>query len=134
VLALCIVTPMGASYRTVHRFFHTKIDWFALQGSFFEKFCWDPKGVYLLAGDESVITKSGKCTFGLDHLFSSLFDKADRYIRCHARRRLCAVLLLLLPVCWALLAADFTARLRGRMATQQADRNDKRQHQERQQS
>jgi hypothetical protein len=75
-------TPTGASYRTVHRFFHTKIDWEAIQGSFFEKFCWDPKGVYLLAGEESVITKSGKCTFGLDRLFSSLFDKAVPGISC----------------------------------------------------
>ena len=69
-------TKEGASYRTVHRFFHTKIDWEAIQWSFFEKFCYDPEGVYLLAGDESVITKSGKKTFGLDRLFSSLFDKA----------------------------------------------------------
>lgn len=69
-------THKGASYRTVHRFFHTKIDWDALQWSFFQKFCYDPKAVYLLAGDESVITKAGKCTFGLDRLFSSLYGKA----------------------------------------------------------
>ena len=73
-------TNEGASYRTVHRFFHTKIDWPTLQWSFFEKLCYDPKGVYLLAGDESVITKSGKCTFGLDRFFSSLYDKPDHYI------------------------------------------------------
>ena len=75
-------TKEGASYRTVHRFFHTKIDWEALQWRFFELFCYDPKGVYLLAGDESVITKSGKCTFGLDRLFSSLYDKAVPGIAC----------------------------------------------------
>jgi putative transposase len=69
-------TKEGASYRTVHRFFHTKIDWAAVQWHFFETFCYDPEGVYLLAGDESVITKSGKRTFGLDRFFSSLYDKA----------------------------------------------------------
>ena len=75
-------TKEGASHRTVHRFFHTRIDWPALQWSFFERFCHDPKGVYLLAGDETVITKSGKRTFGLDRFFSSLHDKAVPGISC----------------------------------------------------
>src|SRR5258708_910903 len=65
-------TQKGARYRTVHRFFHTHIDWLQIKWRFFELFCYDPAGVYVLAGDESVVTKSGKCTFGLDRFFSSL--------------------------------------------------------------
>jgi putative transposase len=34
-----------------------------------------PGGTYLLAGDESVVTKSGKTTFGLDRFFASLAGK-----------------------------------------------------------
>ena len=72
----------GGSYRTIQRFFHTKIDWLAVKWRFFELFVYDPEGVYLLAGDESVITKSGKKTFGLDRFFSSLFDKAVPGLAC----------------------------------------------------
>ena len=69
-------TDKGGSYRTIQRFFHTEIDWLEVKWRFFTLFVYDPKGVYLLAGDESVVTKSGKKTFGLDRFFSSLFDKA----------------------------------------------------------
>ena len=69
-------TDKGGSYRTVQRFFHTEIDWLAVKWRFFTLFCYDPNGIYLLAGDESVVTKSGKKTFGLDRFFSSLYDKA----------------------------------------------------------
>src|SRR5207248_5545173 len=75
-------TPKGASYRTVQRFFHTNIDWQAIQWRFFALFCYDRNGVYLLTGDESVVTKSGKRTFGLDRFFSSLADKAVPGIAC----------------------------------------------------
>jgi putative transposase len=69
-------TDKGGSYRTIQRFFHTEIDWLAVKWRFFHLFCYDPNGIYLLAGDESVVTKSGKHTFGLDRFFSSLYDKA----------------------------------------------------------
>ena len=35
----------------------------------------DEDDVYLLAGDEVVVTKSGKKTYGLDRFFSSLYGK-----------------------------------------------------------
>lgn len=69
-------TDKGGSYRTVQRFFHSEIDWLQVKWCFFHLFVYDPKAIYLLAGDESVITKSGKHTHGLDRFFSSLFDKA----------------------------------------------------------
>ena len=66
----------GGSYRTVQRFFHTEIDWLAVKWHFFMRFVYDPNATYLLAGDETVVTKSGKHTHGLDRFFSSLYDKA----------------------------------------------------------
>jgi len=69
-------TDQGGSYRTVQRFFHTEIDWLAVKWLFFLRFVRDPNGTYLLAGDETVVTKSGKHTYGLDRFFSSLCDRA----------------------------------------------------------
>jgi IS4 transposase len=42
---------------------------------FFRQHLFSPNDVYLLAGDEVVITKAGKKTHGLDRFFSSLFSK-----------------------------------------------------------
>jgi len=75
-------TDQGGSYRTIQRFFHTNIDWLAVKWRFFELFVYDRQGVYLLAGDETVITKAGKQTFGLDRFFSSLLDKAVPGLAC----------------------------------------------------
>jgi putative transposase len=75
-------TDKGGSYRTIQRFFHTQIDWLAVKWRFFELFVYDPHGVYLLVGDETVITKQGKQTFGLDRFFSSLYDKAVPGLAC----------------------------------------------------
>jgi putative transposase len=75
-------TDPGGSYRTIQRFFQTKIDWLAVNWCFFQHFVLDRHGVYLLAGDETVISKSGKCTFGLDRFFSSLWDKAIPGLAC----------------------------------------------------
>ncbi len=72
----------GGSYRTVHRFFHTEIDWTELKWRFFARFVHDPKATYLLAGDETVVGKAGKCTHGLDRFFSSLAAKPIPGIAC----------------------------------------------------
>src|SRR2546423_13990508 len=69
-------TDKGGSYRTVQRFFQTEIDWLSVQWRFFLLFVWDRSGVYLLAGDETVVSKSGQKTFGLDRFFSSLWERA----------------------------------------------------------
>ena len=68
-------TGTGGSYRTVMRFFHTVIPWATVFWVFFRRHLFSANDVYLLAGDEVVITKAGKKTHGLDSFFSSLFSK-----------------------------------------------------------
>src|SRR5438132_8009708 len=68
-------TDKGGSYRTIQRFFQTNIDWLAVNWCFFLHFVYDPAGIYLLVGDETVISKSGKHTFGVDRFFSSLAER-----------------------------------------------------------
>ena len=65
----------GGSYRTVQRFFSTVIPWSQLFWLFFQTHLLKPGEVYLMAGDECVVTKSGKSTYGLDRFFSSLYGK-----------------------------------------------------------
>lgn len=69
-------TDKGGSYRTIHRFFHTTLDWSKIQWLFFQHFLYRPDAVYLLAGDESVVSKSGKHTYGIGWFFSSILNCA----------------------------------------------------------
>lgn len=75
-------TDKGGSYRTIQRFFQTPIDWLAVNWCFFVAFVYDCAGVYLLVGDETVVSKSGQKTFGLDRFFSSLCDRAIPGLAC----------------------------------------------------
>lgn len=68
-------TDKGGSYRTVQRFFQTAIPWAQVMWAFFCTYLQRVEDVYLLVGDESVVTKSGKLTHGLDRFFSSIFGK-----------------------------------------------------------
>jgi hypothetical protein len=65
----------GGSYRTVQRFFSTVLPWAMLFWVFFRQHVYRPGDVYLLVGDEVVVTKAGKTTYGLDRFFSSLYGK-----------------------------------------------------------
>ncbi len=65
----------GGSYRTVQRCFYKVIPWATLFWVFFRHHLLQPDQGYLLAGDECVVTKSGKTTYGLGRFFSSLYDK-----------------------------------------------------------
>lgn len=69
-------TDKGGSYRTLQRFFHTKIDWTKIQWHVFQHFLWCPDTLYLLAGDESIVSKSGKKTYGIGWFFSSILNTA----------------------------------------------------------
>lgn len=71
-------TDQGGSYRTIHRFFHTPIDWSEVQWRFFLLTVKYQDAVYLLAGDESPISKAGKQTHGVDWFFSSIHNKVLR--------------------------------------------------------
>ena len=65
----------GGSYRTVQRFFSQAMPWAVLLWCFFRQHVHRADHIYLLAGDEVVITKAGKHTYGLDRCFASLYGK-----------------------------------------------------------
>jgi len=66
----------GGSYRTVQRFFATVVPWASLFWLFFRTHLFQSGDVYLLGGDETVVTKAGKQTHGLDRFFASLYGKS----------------------------------------------------------
>src|SRR6266498_3706359 len=68
-------TSAGGSYRTIQRFFATVIPWATLFWLFFRTHLFQRDDVYLVGGDETVVTKAGKHTYGLDRFFASLYDK-----------------------------------------------------------
>ena len=70
----------GGSYRTVQRFFNAAISWPKVFFGFFMRHLYLTQTEYFLVGDESVVTKSGKATHGLDHFFSGLLNKVVKGI------------------------------------------------------
>ena len=68
-------TDKGGSYRTIQRFFYTAIPWALVFWQFFHHKLFNPQATYLLAGDESVVTKAGKKTYGLARFFAGLYGK-----------------------------------------------------------
>jgi len=70
----------GGRYRTVQRFFNESIPWPQVFSCFFEQHLYNPESEYFLVGDESVVTKSGKETHGLDYFFSGLLNKVVKSI------------------------------------------------------
>lgn len=68
-------TGKGGSYRTVQRFFATTLPWANLFWLFFRTHLFHSDDVYLLAGDETVVSKAGKHTPGLQRFFASLYSK-----------------------------------------------------------
>ncbi len=75
MLAISRWTGDGGSYRTIQRFFATALPWASLFWIFFRTHLFCPADVYLLGGDETVVTKAGKHTHGLDRFFASLYGK-----------------------------------------------------------
>ena len=68
-------TNQGGSYRTLQRFFATNLPWLNILWLFFRHQLYQPDETYLLAGDETVVTKAGKQTHGVDRFFSGLVQK-----------------------------------------------------------
>ena len=68
-------TSEGGSYRTVQRFFNTVIPWGSVYWVFFRTYLFDRESAYILAGDETVVSKSGESTYGLSRFFSSVSGK-----------------------------------------------------------
>jgi putative transposase len=69
MLGLSRWTEKGGSYRTVQRFFKEKINWSTLRWQLIKQHTQGVKGIWLLIGDEVMVTKSGKETHGLGIFF-----------------------------------------------------------------
>lgn len=69
MLGLSRWTEKGGSYRTVQRFFKEKIEWSLLRWQLIKQHTPGVKGIWLLIGDEVMVTKSGKQTHGLGIFF-----------------------------------------------------------------
>ena len=69
-------TSENGSYRTIQRFFNTLLPWGSLCWVFFSTHLFDPESAYILAGDETVVSKTGTATYGLSRFFSSLSGKS----------------------------------------------------------
>ena len=60
----------------MQRFFNTTMAWSKVHWLIIRQHLLDPGDVLLMAGDEVVVTQSGKKTYGLDRFFSSVYGKA----------------------------------------------------------
>src|SRR4030066_309364 len=65
----------GGSYRSVQRFFNTPIAWVKVHWYLIRHCFLSPDDVFIMAGDETIVTKSDKITHGIDRFFSSLYEK-----------------------------------------------------------
>ena len=72
MLGLSRWTEKGGSYRTIQRFYHSVISWKVIQWLFFRKCFLKTEDEYIIAGDEVVVSKAGKETYGLDRFFSGI--------------------------------------------------------------
>lgn len=66
----------GGSYRTVQRFFLSRINWETLNWTLVKPLLCKRKGAIVIAGDATTVTKSGKKTYGLGRFFSSIYSRA----------------------------------------------------------
>jgi len=62
-------TDKGGSYRTVQRFFATRVPWTQLLVSFFQTHLLNLDHEFILAGDATTVTKSGSQTHGIGRFF-----------------------------------------------------------------
>ena len=75
MLELSRWTERGGSYRTIQRWYHSKILWLQVRWILFTSQLWQAGHEYIAAGDEVVLGKAGKETFGLGRFFSSLQNR-----------------------------------------------------------
>ncbi len=68
-------TENGYSYRTVQRWFASKIEWGALLWAVVEAHLVKAGGTYLLAADEVVVSKAGKRRHGVGRFYSSMVGR-----------------------------------------------------------
>lgn len=75
MLGLSRWTAKGGSYRTIQRLFGKSLPWLQMSWLFVRHHLLNSDDEFLLAGDETVVTKAGKQTYGLDRFFSSIYGK-----------------------------------------------------------
>ena len=68
-------TEKGGSYRTVQRFFAKELPWANMMWTLFRTKVFNTEDEYIIAGDETIVTKSGKGTHGLDKFYSSIYNR-----------------------------------------------------------
>jgi DDE superfamily endonuclease len=74
-LGLSRWTEAGGSYRTLQRWYQRPLDWAMLLWVIVSTHLVEGNGLYLLAGDEVVVSKAGKTTHGLGRFYSSLAQR-----------------------------------------------------------
>ena len=66
----------GGSYRSIQRLYGSTVNWLQINWLFFKTHRLKENEVYLLTGDETTVTKSGKSTHGLGRFYSSIYGRA----------------------------------------------------------
>jgi putative transposase len=72
MLGLSRWTEKGGSYRSIQRLYHSVLPWKAMQWLFFRKRFLKTEDEHIIVGDEVVLGKAGKETYGLDRYFSGI--------------------------------------------------------------
>ena len=75
MLGLSRWTEKGGSYRTIQRFYQNTLMWSAIHWFLFRERFLKPADEYIGGGDETVTSKAGKKTYGLDRFFAGLQQK-----------------------------------------------------------
>ena len=78
MLGLSRWSGKGGSYKTIERFFKSEIDWGELNWKFIKSHLIKKESVYIMGGDEVVISKAGKHSYGLDLFYSSLQNRVKK--------------------------------------------------------
>jgi hypothetical protein len=72
MLGLSRWTEKGGSYRTIQRFYHSVHPWKAIHWLLLRMKLLKLEDEHIIAGDEVVVSKAGKETYGLDRFFSGI--------------------------------------------------------------
>ena len=75
MLGLSRWTEKGGSYRTVQRLYQSPINWFLVHWTLLKTHLLRTDHLYLLAGDEVVVSKAGKKTHGVGRFYSGLAQR-----------------------------------------------------------
>ena len=75
MLGLSRWSEKGGSYRTIQRLYQMPINWLLIHWTLLKMHLLRSDGIYLLAGDEVVISKAGKKTHGVGRFYSGLAQR-----------------------------------------------------------